>query len=324
MPSPGKKLSSACVLLVISLGHSSVAKPQDKSPEVAAVKLASTPTSSGSLIAIDEPGFEADGVWKFGQSGVGVNGFFGKPHADYINAGFIDAVPGRGTFFIYNNGPQHDVYQVLKAIVAANTTYRLSILAIDPTFANPFPGGKLRLGYVSDKSVAADDYGRNLLDPVKVVNPTPFNDKKNEPNNETDGIAKWTYTFTTGAKPAGLGKNLRVEVLGGGSAQAIFDNIQLEARAATPTDASLNKISKSDAIIPPPANPVVVMFGDSTTDRGMPTAVNKQLLELMKSTLPKPRLINAGKGGDNATSALDRLERDVLAHNPDIVTVSFG
>ena len=33
---------------------------------------------------------------------------------------------------------------------------------------------------------------------------------------------------------------------------------------------------------------------------------------------------NAGKGGDNATSALARLEKDVLAHHPDIVTVSWG
>ena len=28
--------------------------------------------------------------------------------------------------------------------------------------------------------------------------------------------------------------------------------------------------------------------------------------------------------GDNATSALDRLQKDVLAHSPDIVTISFG
>jgi len=77
---------------------------------------------------------------------------------------------------------------------------------------------------------------------------------------------------------------------------------------------------KKDANIPP----VVVMLGDSTTDRGMPTFVKKQLDKLITSDLHRPKVINAGKGGDNATSALDRLQKDVLAHNPDIVTVSFG
>jgi acyl-CoA thioesterase-1 len=72
------------------------------------------------------------------------------------------------------------------------------------------------------------------------------------------------------------------------------------------------------------AAPVVVMLGDSTTDRGMPTFVKKQLDKLIASPLQRPTVINAGKGGDNATSALDRLEKDVLAHHPDIVTVSFG
>ena len=70
--------------------------------------------------------------------------------------------------------------------------------------------------------------------------------------------------------------------------------------------------------------PIVVMLGDSTTDRGMPTFVKKQLDQLIKSPIQRPTVINAGKGGDNATSALDRLEKDVLAHHPDIVTVSFG
>ena len=57
---------------------------------------------------------------------------------------------------------------------------------------------------------------------------------------------------------------------------------------------------------------------------GMPTFVKKQLDQLIAAPLQRPTLINAGKGGDNATSALERLEKDVLAHKPDIVTVSFG
>ena len=72
------------------------------------------------------------------------------------------------------------------------------------------------------------------------------------------------------------------------------------------------------------APPVVVMLGDSTTDGGMPTAVKKLLDQRIEPPTVRPSFINAGKGGDNATSALERLEKDVLAHKPDIVTVSFG
>jgi lysophospholipase L1-like esterase len=269
---------------------------------------------------LTEPGFEADGNWKFAQTGAGVNGFFGKPHADYINAGLIDPLPERGTCFTYNNGPQHDLYQVLKATVAANTTYTLGIDAIDPIFANPFPGGELRLGYVSEGPTETDDYGLNLLKPTKVDKPVPLNDEDNDPGNMTDGIATWTYTFTTGDKPAGLGQKLRIEVLGGGKVQSLFDNVHLKAVAAKPGEAS----SAALAIAPPKAAPVVIMFGDSTTDRGMATFVKKHLDQLIMPELQRPIVINAGKGGDNATSALDRLEKDVLAHHPDIVTVSFG
>ncbi len=35
-------------------------------------------------------------------------------------------------------------------------------------------------------------------------------------------------------------------------------------------------------------------------------------------------MINAGISGDNATNAATRLERDVLCHHPDLVTVCFG
>ena len=70
--------------------------------------------------------------------------------------------------------------------------------------------------------------------------------------------------------------------------------------------------------------PVVVMFGDSTTDRGLAPVVKKKLDELIQAPGLRPKVINAGKGGDNATSALERLQKDVLAHRPDIVTVSFG
>ena len=71
-------------------------------------------------------------------------------------------------------------------------------------------------------------------------------------------------------------------------------------------------------------NSIVVMLGDSTTDQGLPWVVMKELNQKLKIPLSRKGMINAGKGGDNATSALRRLELDVLAHKPNIVTVSFG
>ena len=70
--------------------------------------------------------------------------------------------------------------------------------------------------------------------------------------------------------------------------------------------------------------PVIVMLGDSTTDQGLPWVVQKQLDQEIAASFGRKNMINAGKGGDNATAALDRLRKDVLAHKPDIVTVSFG
>ena len=201
-------------------------------------------------LQIDQPGFEADGAWKLGASGLGVEGLFADAHARYIDAGMIDPVPDRELHLMYNNGPQHDVYQVLNAAVEANTTYTLTIVAIDATFSDPFPGGELRLGYVSkhtqQASVAAeddaqvqgdseasesnDDYGQNLFKPVEVDQPIPKNDHENDPGNKVDGYATWTFTFKTGDKPTGLGQPLRIEILGGGKAQAIFDNVRLTAK----------------------------------------------------------------------------------------------
>lgn len=187
-----------------------------------------------SLIEIDEPGFESDGSWKFGQTGMGVNGFFGASHANYINAGLIDPLPNRGVFFAYNNGPQHDLYQVLPTALGADTIYTLKVVAIHPSFVGSFPGGELRLGYVPDTDdgtggdgVANDSYGEFLLKPSAVNNPTPVNGDEVD-----DGFQAWTWTFTTGANPAGLGQKLRVEILGGGGVQSLFDNVQLEVAVA--------------------------------------------------------------------------------------------
>lgn len=276
-------------------------------------------------LAISEPGFEANGSWKLARTGAGVEGLFLNENlTNYLNAGLIDKPVGDGSFIAYNNGPQHDIYQVLESTLAAKTTYKFSIVAIDATFANPFPGGELRLGSVSDEPEMADDFGRNLLAPIRVENPMPFNDHENDPDNVTDGIKSWTWTFTTGAAPAGIGQKLRIEILGGGKAQSLFDNAELKARAATPAEIeSASKMTKKGNR-PDSGPPVVVMLGDSTTEGGMPVAVRKELEKLNLSKVQLPIVINAGKGGDNATAALSRLEKDVLAHKPDLVTISFG
>lgn len=277
---------------------------------------------AGTAIPISEAGFEANGTWMFARNGSPVQGFFSPSHDQYVKAGFIDAVPGGERSFAYNNGPDHDLYQVLETTVAANTTYGLRIVAIDATFANPFPGGRLRLGYVpgvdagtTGDRIANDFFGECLLRQIRVDNPVPANGAGPD-----DSYATWTTTFTTGPAPAGLGKPLRIEILGGGHAQSIFDNVRLAAAVATAEE--LRLAASPAATVEPP--PVVVMFGDSTTERGLPAFVEKKVDALLMSGLRRPTVVNAGKGYDNATSALTRLEADVLAHDPDIVTVSFG
>ena len=72
---------------------------------------------------------------------------------------------------------------------------------------------------------------------------------------------------------------------------------------------------------------VVVMLGDSTTQ----CIYNKpgfKLTELVQGYLTRKqepaRVVNSGVGGDTAKGALNRLQKDVLAHQPDVVTISFG
>jgi lysophospholipase L1-like esterase len=75
------------------------------------------------------------------------------------------------------------------------------------------------------------------------------------------------------------------------------------------------------------APPVVVMLGDSTTavrpgaiDRVYASRVEQSLVE---SGFPV-RVINAGVGGNSTTDGLDRFDRDVLTHHPDLVVIQFG
>ena len=69
----------------------------------------------------------------------------------------------------------------------------------------------------------------------------------------------------------------------------------------------------------------VVTFGDSTTAPRGPLRVYAQILE---EELPQHghsvRVINAGVGGNSTQRARARFDRDVLAHDPDVVVIQFG
>jgi lysophospholipase L1-like esterase len=74
----------------------------------------------------------------------------------------------------------------------------------------------------------------------------------------------------------------------------------------------------------------VVAFGDSITalSAEMPGSVRwPHLLEagLRERLAPRSvRVVNAGVGGHTSREGLARLERDVVAHDPDLVLVQFG
>ncbi|MBE3069760.1 MAG: hypothetical protein IMZ66_05945, partial [Planctomycetes bacterium] len=66
----------------------------------------------------------------------------------------------------------------------------------------------------------------------------------------------------------------------------------------------------------------IVFLGDSITDGfTYPLLVRQALAEAGR---PVPALINAGIGGDTADGMLARLDRDVLAHRPTLVSMSVG
>lgn len=73
----------------------------------------------------------------------------------------------------------------------------------------------------------------------------------------------------------------------------------------------------------------VVCWGDSVTQGGSPSSHDKCYVEVfrarLKAAYPKAdiTLINAGIGGSNTNSRRDGFEKEVLALNPDLITVEF-
>lgn len=72
---------------------------------------------------------------------------------------------------------------------------------------------------------------------------------------------------------------------------------------------------------------VYVAFGDSITDgHGVSRGFVSFLSERISYAYPELELktINTGLSGDSTDDAIHRLQRDVLDHNPDLVTINFG
>lgn len=77
----------------------------------------------------------------------------------------------------------------------------------------------------------------------------------------------------------------------------------------------------------------IVAFGDSVTHGALANdEVDYETVywNLLKKKIYDVRnyvpinVINAGIGGDNATNALKRIDKHVLAHNPDLIIICFG
>ena len=73
---------------------------------------------------------------------------------------------------------------------------------------------------------------------------------------------------------------------------------------------------------------IIVAFGDSIT-KGGNVESHEQFTSIAEKELTQAigkqiKIINAGVNADITALALQRIERDVLAHKPDFVTVMFG
>jgi acyl-CoA thioesterase-1 len=66
----------------------------------------------------------------------------------------------------------------------------------------------------------------------------------------------------------------------------------------------------------------IVCFGDSLT-QGVGAGEGEDYPSILARQLSYP-VINAGRGGDTSQDGLERLDRDVLSHNPRLVIVFFG
>ena len=76
----------------------------------------------------------------------------------------------------------------------------------------------------------------------------------------------------------------------------------------------------------------IVAFGDSVTHGSLLNEINYETVywNLLRKKILGVRnyvpvnVINAGIGGITATDSLERMDRQVLSHNPDLIIVCFG
>lgn len=71
----------------------------------------------------------------------------------------------------------------------------------------------------------------------------------------------------------------------------------------------------------------VVFFGDSITDSGHredPDRLGNGYVRLLADQLLDLKVINAGIGGNRAVDLQARLDNDVLAHRPELVSIMIG
>lgn len=74
----------------------------------------------------------------------------------------------------------------------------------------------------------------------------------------------------------------------------------------------------------------IVCLGDSVTGVYYHTGGQRAYPEMLELAIKKvdphsqAKVINAGISGNTTQNGLDRLEKDVLSHHPDLVTISFG
>ena len=82
----------------------------------------------------------------------------------------------------------------------------------------------------------------------------------------------------------------------------------------------------SDLVTETHAEPIrVVAFGDSTTaQRGKLKVYCDQLRTLFEQVEQEIEIVNSGVGGNHTDLALERFDRDVLQHAPDVVVMQFG
>jgi lysophospholipase L1-like esterase len=120
-------------------------------------------------------------------------------------------------------------------------------------------------------------------------------------------------------------------------------NIWVRPGTAAVTAADIYPIGPSPSFPPPDRGPTaalreklaaggpftVVTLGDSVTAGGEASKPELAFPRLFAATLqeryPKAdvRLVNAGVGGTNSDYGLERLDRDVIAHRPDLVVIEF-